>query len=245
MPPRHASSQRKTNGPSPRKASRVSTLRLDSPPPAKKQKLRPLSFVGLAVLSCTEIATNVPDDQLSQPPVFDFGDNPPPEIFQPLSQKNRVPERSRESSQTPLAPKPNGEHRAQVPLRLAAPHICASDEDVDDQLWIDRYAPQSEVCVMSSCASFLIQHTVVGGISCACTQSTRRTPMVPRGIRGRPVGQTTEIPSEFRGYVQRRRLNRGRFQRILVLTGPAGTAKTTTVQLLARELGFDIKCARP
>lgn len=29
-------------------------------------------------------------------------------------------------------------------------------------------------------------------------------------------------------------------QRILVLTGPAGTAKTTTIRVLAREMGFEI-----
>ncbi len=30
------------------------------------------------------------------------------------------------------------------------------------------------------------------------------------------------------------------FQRILALTGPAGTAKTTTVRILAREMDFEI-----
>lgn len=29
-------------------------------------------------------------------------------------------------------------------------------------------------------------------------------------------------------------------QRILALTGPAGTAKTTTIRILAREMGFEI-----
>lgn len=194
MPPRP--SQRKANGPSPRKASRVSTLRLDSPPPTKKQKLRPLGFVRPAVLSCSEVSTNVFDDQLSQPPVFDFGDNPP-EIFKPLSQKNRASERPRESSQTSLAPKFDGEYRARLPSRLTTPYICNSDDDVNDQLWIDRYAPQTEVRVISPCTFFLIQYTMLGGVSCPCTQSKRRTPVVPRGIRGRSVRQTAEISSEF------------------------------------------------
>ncbi|KAJ3520257.1 hypothetical protein NM688_g9188 [Phlebia brevispora] len=188
MSAKHLSSQRRTTTTSNRKASRVSTLRLDSPPPAKKQKLRPLSLVSANALFAVIVMTDSLRGQLSQPPIFDIGTSQP-ELSRPLSQKSSDQQKPRPSSQP-------------VSSLESEP---ADDNDADDQLWVDRYAPQNE--------GELAVHT--------------------RKVRDVRQWFLEAFDGGSSGKLRK-------YRRILVLTGPAGTGKTATVRVLAKELGFDI-----
>ncbi|KAF8811186.1 P-loop containing nucleoside triphosphate hydrolase protein [Phlegmacium glaucopus] len=78
-------------------------------------------------------------------------------------------------------------------------------DDVDDQLWVDKYEPTTE-------AELAVHVRKV--------EDVRR--WLTEAFDGGPLGKLK------------------RYRRILALTGPAGTGKTSTIRVLARELGFEI-----
>lgn len=62
--------------------------------------------------------------------------------------------------------------------------------------------------------------------------------MVGRSVRWRPFRYTEKVPRMLSLWIPS--LYSPYVQRILALTGPAGTAKTTTIRVLAHEMGFEI-----
>ncbi|OBZ77252.1 Cell cycle checkpoint protein RAD17 [Grifola frondosa] len=77
--------------------------------------------------------------------------------------------------------------------------------DIDDQLWVDRYEPVTE-------GDLAVHKKKI--------QDVRQ--WLLEAFEGGPTGVLKK------------------YRRILVLTGPAGTGKTTTLRVLSRELGFEI-----
>lgn len=84
--------------------------------------------------------------------------------------------------------------------------------------------------------------TIKGGTGGSQTESRRCASLASRSIRGWSIRETAKVsctclPLEVATVEH---IHPSNPQRILALTGPAGTAKTSTLRVLSRELDFEI-----
>ena len=121
--------------------------------------------------------------------------------------------------------------------------ITINSHFTDDRLWVDIYEPRTEVCWLKlHCILAPYLSITMAGRACRSQEESRRcSSVVYWGLRWRSIGEAKEISGKLipQGYTIVSD-DQAHIQRILALTGPAGTAKTATVRILSRELGFEI-----
>ena len=199
------------------RAKHKNTLKFESPPPKKFKAAKDVTILSVRGYTFKVFPLTQYIPKLSQRPVLKPG-NKPPSSAPLLSNVVEL------DSATVKDAKGKGKAKSTVhegpgTLQLVTRLLKADSLLQDDRLWADKYEPQSP-------GDLAVHKRKVDDVRRWLVEAFNEQDRSERSVCSLSIRLTTRWLENF--------------QRLLILTGPAGSGKTTTLRMLAKEMNFEI-----